>query len=646
MNELRDILKEEYIKKEEDSFTPQSLMKMIEEVLDVSFPIVEGNEQASSGDEPPKKLTIDLIPTIPIDEIGWGSLVTPEGGGTLVRTSAGEQLAQYLKHLGGENLPQKLDNLKKYMESPTSVVTSQNPRVQIQQVIANLVFYKTLTSIITNFNASSAGFAFESFMAILLDAKTGRQVPATEGSTIADIILDAGGLPISLKLYKEGSLKVGGSYKQLVQDLTDPEGGGLMQYVAVTKDVQQTKVSKGGGKTAIPPSEQSGKLNFYAFNFTRDNFLDILALGGPKEKDLFAIPRYLAQKGRPNVAELDAAFSRGTLQQLLTYPAKTFINLKPIVDTFVDTLKDDIKTMFPDNPDVGEAIARIFEEKFNNLVNREDGTYLAKPNLRFAVNPPRARGLPELTRDIMAAIAAEQPPPGLDPKVIKSIDKRFKQQYRARFSEAETTRKGIKKGTARKEKFAELGGFATGRQSLKALKKIKEEGSDELFNLVMQSTSGYLKNKQFDLSKSNLDKIGNLPSARGEEEPAPSIPPELAGGPLLPQGELREITAKGSNLPNFPYKGKLEVGVIEIGGAKIQEMLDESIKQFNSGIYSIFLDLKDLTTNLNSYVAGGLKETDKATDAIEDAGNIATGTEELATPMPGEEVFAQGQLKE
>ena len=42
MSELRDILKEEYIKKEEDSFTPQSLMEMIEEVMDV-LGIVQDN---------------------------------------------------------------------------------------------------------------------------------------------------------------------------------------------------------------------------------------------------------------------------------------------------------------------------------------------------------------------------------------------------------------------------------------------------------------------------------------------------------------------------------------------------------------------------------------------------------------------------
>ncbi len=169
----------------------------------------------------PQKLTIDLIPTLPITEIGWGSLTTPDGEGKEVRTAAGQDLAQFLNNIApGGDLRAKIEALDEYYQNPDPAVQGDTPGQQISAVISNLVFYKTLTNIITNFNASSAGFSFESFLAVLLDADTGRQIPASAAATIADIVVEKGGRPISLKLYREGSLKVGGSYKQLVDDLT------------------------------------------------------------------------------------------------------------------------------------------------------------------------------------------------------------------------------------------------------------------------------------------------------------------------------------------------------------------------------------------------------------------------------------------
>ncbi len=79
------------------------------------------------------------------------------------------------------------------------------------------------------------------------------------------------------------------------------------------------------------------------------------------------------------------------------------------------------------------------------------------------------------------------------------------------------------------------------------------------------------------------------------------------------------------------------MGTIRIGAAKIQDMLDASINAFNESIFSIFSDLKDLSSNLNAYVAGGLEDDSLADEAKEDAENIATGTEKIRDPKQGQQ---------
>ena len=103
-----------------------------------------------------------------------------------------------------------------------------------------------------------------------------------------------------------------------------------------------------------------------------------------------------------------------------------------------------------------------------------------------------------------------------------------------------------------------------------------------------------MNNRQFELTKSQLSKLDSI---------------------------------GGENI--FPYEGKFEVGTINIGAQGLQDMLDASIGTINDQIFTIFRDLKDLSSNLNSYVAGGLQDDKLADDAQGDAEAIATGTEEI-----------------
>jgi len=94
MSDLKSILNEEYSKKQ-TTINMESLLEMVAEVMElpISQYLVPDVIQEKQKGRKSQKLTIDLIPTLPITEIGWGSLATPDGEGKEVRTAAGQDLA-------------------------------------------------------------------------------------------------------------------------------------------------------------------------------------------------------------------------------------------------------------------------------------------------------------------------------------------------------------------------------------------------------------------------------------------------------------------------------------------------------------------------------------------------------------------------
>jgi len=289
--EITDILKKEYFKKDGKKHT-SSLMDMIEEVIAVASLLTE---EAPPDVEPKDdaeaiEMILKMIPDIEVSEIGWSDVRTPDGGDE-IKGPQRKLLEDYLSNIGGEDFKARIQNVSNFYADGSGMVTEQagNDRTnRIVQAISYLVFYKTLTKVITNFNASSAGFSFESFLAALVN---GYQIPANTG-TIADYIDRASGeqIPVSLKLYKEGNLEVGGSYTDLVNDLTmtgDQTNNWASSFPNAMRYVVCTKALSTEGSDL----DQEGEIHFYQFDFTLDNVVDIIVNSKDKSKKCIMMPR-------------------------------------------------------------------------------------------------------------------------------------------------------------------------------------------------------------------------------------------------------------------------------------------------------------------------------------------------------------------
>lgn len=229
------------------------------------------------------------IPELGLSELNWGSPGTPgdtsgEEPATIEPSYARKQLQRFMDKIGvggttgdaAHDISTKLRALEGFFsksekEGSEAKITQNfaqagidldNPRESIAKVLGYLTFYKTLTKILVNFNASAAGFTFEAFLAVLLG---GQQIPTGEG-TIADLV-DATGKPISLKLLSESNASIEGSFRDLVNDFVDSPSDSQMEYIVCLKDL-------GGEAQSI-----NGLIKFYRFAFDFNTFLTFMTSG-------------------------------------------------------------------------------------------------------------------------------------------------------------------------------------------------------------------------------------------------------------------------------------------------------------------------------------------------------------------------------
>lgn len=503
----------------------------------------------------------NAIPEIPISELGWSDTRTADVGGP--QGGQRKLLKDYLDKIQGTDLTSKIDNLSKFMANPD--LDAASPGEKISKILGYLVFYKTLTRVITNFNASSAGFSFESFLAAL----TGGQQIATGEGTIADF-QTADGEFVSLKLYQEGSVEVGGSWQDLVDDLANDGLKNRMTYIVVLKDLA------GDGL------DQEGTLKFYRFTITLDNVANFIDKSATKSRDVIILP--LTPEGE--LVDLAAAEPEAK-QKLEEAIQRTKVSAEEFNKLLADTTTQALTSLFKKVPELAPLA-----DKTEELVDygRLGGTAFG----RLASSPSAG-------------------------ELITSISEIY-----ADMPEADSLlRQRIQKGRGGRtiEMIAKIlvNSFALAKQKLKKDPEAARAAAGQ--SLLQQ----YIK-----LDKKSIDR--SIEYYNGQQ----GNPDQQKKALFSSYGYL---TTKHFSVGKGVATGKVEVegmpvefmGQLTIGASQIVPILEQARGELNDQVYSIFTNLKKLSTEINAYFASGLKDTKAGAEASRASKDIATSTEEVTT---------------
>jgi len=555
------------------------ILNLISEVLDSNLKL---DKKVIKEEQDSMTLTYNAIPEIPLSEIGWSSIETREGGKE-VPSEQRQQLINFLKRIEGNDIAEKMQELSKFFIGDEEYLRQKGfigeggGASAAADIISYLTFYKTLTTIITHFNAASAGFSFESFLAVLLN---GKQIP-TGQQTIADLIArgsDGKETPISLKLYTDGSLKVGGSFTDLANDLIKD---GKMQYVCVTKRLS--------GKGL----EQEGELDFYRFNFNLDNVFNIVSRGVGKHKACVLLPQpFMDSNGQD---------SEGVPGKKATLPTPEELETE-----YADIVK---KAIADKAEAIQQEIGPITEKMIDDIIIKIN--YSDLDNFTNTKTPSQSNfNANRLANNILGFISGRE----FNDKKINGPTAVSKTLLYQVFRDANnvTLRSRYKSGELDKLRQTQINnlyfpGEMSFEERIENSRKFYEAASPELKKKCLKVAKGYVDVMQFELNQNHVINIDKL------AEPTP--------GELFPPGQT---------------KSKIDNATIKIGVKNVKEMLSRVTGELNKIIFGIFTSLKSLTQQLQSYFAGGLQDDQQAEDAKKSALSIEQRTAETQAQAKAE----------
>ena len=506
-------------------------------------------------------LTLQAIPEISVSELGWTDVQTK--GDKKVSGPEREQLGQFLKQIEGQDLAAKVASLALFYENGPSEDYDRLPVGQkISKVLSYLVFFKALTKVVSNFNAASAGFNFEAFLAVLLD---GQQVPANTG-TIADFTT-GDEIPISLKLYNEKSVVVGGSFNDLVGDLVEPQFSGFqgMRYVVCMKSFTSSETGEKQGSGL----DIEGDIKFFQFDFTLDNIADIIATSMDKSKPCIQLPAaFVRSKGREDVSS--------------KLPGASMPSAQDLENRFIEFFKQSIAEKL-------EGVIELSDGQVDRFLNdlewsKRDSLFTLKPvgekqlvvrglsTIKGATRNPEVKAIvASLIEDGVFEVESRS--------IAKSLVNNFAAAVGAATVQVNNLFKAAKVKDERTRVLKQPDFYASLEDSVAFYNSLK--GNPEMQKQALKNSRGMLETYQFDVNRKQVLEISQ------------------------------------------------ELGVIKIGARVVQEMLNKMTQDLNEAIFDIFTNVKVVQENTYAFMAGGLQDDEKAKASIKASNAIAYKTEEL-----------------
>ena len=557
--------------------TMGDLFELIEEVYEVEkgtlfSPKKSENEllrEQFLNERKDLSLTLQAIPEISVSEMGWTDVRTT--GGQKVSGPEREQLGQFLKEIDGQDLAAKVKSLSAfYSNGPSEDYDNLPVGAKIAKVLSYLVFFKALTKVVSNFNAASAGFNFEAFLAVLLD---GKQVPANTG-TIADFTT-GDEIPISLKLYAEKSVVVGGSFNDLVGDLVNPQFSGFdgMRYVVCMKSFKSSETGERQGSGL----DIEGDIKFFQFDFTLDNIANIIARSMDKSKICIQLPAaFVASEGREDVASTLPGASMPSAQDLEDMFINFFMqDIVPRMEQSQVEINDGQITAFLDALEwskrdslftpVGKGDVQKFVVRGQSGIKGKTGNSEVKNIVDVLAQDGVFDLDPENPRGAQAAVNV------LKKQFARATDA-ANDKVRAQFASARV--KDERNNMLKQPDF-----YASLEDSVTFYNKL--EGNPQLQKLALENSRGMLETHQFDVNRKQVLEISQ------------------------------------------------DLGEIKIGARVVQEMLNKMSQDLNEAIFDIFTNVKVIQDSTYAFMAGGLQDDEKAKASIKASNAIAYKTEEL-----------------
>lgn len=476
-----DLMVENFLSKKNQPFpelTFEDICDVIEEQMAVFEPMLQ--EEPNTED---MSVSWGGIPELQMSELAWGAAVADGENPSDSRV----QLERFLDHVGvskKDDIKVKLRALESFYTKSESTgktkgvgktslaragINIDDPKETIGRILGYLTFYKTLTMILQNFNASAAGFTFESFVAVLLG---GEQIP-TGNQTIADLTSRTG-KPISLKLLTEEAPNVKGSYTDLVDDLA---GRGSMpvermEYLVCLKNLT------GDGPTL------EGVIKFHRFFYDYENMLDFLTATGGKYANNLRLP--LGEDG------------------VTPDPERQLRYTEPVPSYSGEPINDDNQEWWQAN----------FEEVYQtsaDVLNIDDAD--AHKESVFQLQGPDGQGLS--VTDRIQAIASLYPEVVANSKaatirnakahpayaLATNTNTALKELHNKLVTTAKTQRKAAGVSAASPANYASI------EDSVKLLRQLHAGGDREAFFNAMTNSYGYVTRKQWIVTGTQIEAI-------------------------------------------------------------------------------------------------------------------------------------------